>query len=350
MAFETSIELSDMANNVNPRISFILPFYGVEKFIWQCLESIYHQDIPESEYEVICINDCTPDQSEKIVLSYQKQHANLTLIRHDVNKKLGAARNTGLCAAKGQYVWFIDTDDYIQENCLGEVLSYCETDNLDMLHFAIINNKGEVSRELVSTDVITGVQEEIVSKEQCCIEVTFPWNRVYRRQFLLDNNLFFNDLYGGDVVQTILAINAAQRVRNVNKFYYIYRIDNTSSDTHSAPTADKMYKMYAVLGRAVDDIVPQMHPDWRWMVAECGPWRFNQMWKSILRFPVKEKVTFYRLLHSDKELLLYMLKRANRKSRFVMSHPLLVTMLSPIYNFARILRDKYKHCKQYLKK
>ena len=77
----------------NKRMSFILPFYGVERYIGECLESIYQQDIPEDQYEVICVNDCTADNSEQIVLQYAEQHPNLKLIRHEVNKKLGAAGN-----------------------------------------------------------------------------------------------------------------------------------------------------------------------------------------------------------------------------------------------------------------
>ena len=111
------------------RMSFILPFYGVERYIGKCLDSIYHQDIPEDQYEVICINDCSPDNSEQIVLQYAQEHTNLKLIKHDVNKKLGAARNTGLRAAQGNYVWFIDTDDFyevreVQKN----LLKYYEED------------------------------------------------------------------------------------------------------------------------------------------------------------------------------------------------------------------------------
>ena len=96
------------------RLSFILPFYGVENYIGSCLDSIYRQDIPEDQYEVICINDCSPDNSEQIVMQYAKKHTNLKLIKHEVNKKLGAARNTGLKAALGKYVWFIDTDEFLQ--------------------------------------------------------------------------------------------------------------------------------------------------------------------------------------------------------------------------------------------
>ncbi len=82
------------------KLSFIVPFYNVEKHIARCLDSLYNQDIPESEYEVICVNDCSPDNSRDIVLQYKKQHSNLILVEHERNKKLGAARNTGLRKAK----------------------------------------------------------------------------------------------------------------------------------------------------------------------------------------------------------------------------------------------------------
>ena len=92
------------------KLSIIIPFYKVERYIAECLDSVFAQDIPESEYEVICVNDCSPDGSRAIVLEYQKKHKNLVIIEHEKNMMLGAARNTGLRAAKGDFVWFIDSE------------------------------------------------------------------------------------------------------------------------------------------------------------------------------------------------------------------------------------------------
>ena len=122
------------------RLSIVVPFYGVERYIRQCLQSLYLQDVPESEYEVICVNDCSPDNCERIVLEFQQEHKNLVLLHHEVNKKLGAARNTGLKAALGKYVWFVDSDDYIKENCFGEILKSCEENNLQIFHWSIKDN------------------------------------------------------------------------------------------------------------------------------------------------------------------------------------------------------------------
>lgn len=96
-----------------PKLSIIIPFYNVKQYIAQCLDSVYRQDIPEEEYEVICVNDASPDHSRDIVLEYQKRHKNLVLIEHEHNKKLGAARNTGRSIARGKYIWNVDSDDYI---------------------------------------------------------------------------------------------------------------------------------------------------------------------------------------------------------------------------------------------
>jgi len=107
----------------------------LEKYIAECLDSVYNQDIPETEYEVICVNDCSPDNSRAIVLEYQKKHSNLRLIEHETNKMLGGARNTGLRAAQGEYIWFVDSDDFVGENIISCLLKYSNDNKLDILNF-----------------------------------------------------------------------------------------------------------------------------------------------------------------------------------------------------------------------
>ena len=117
------------------KLSIIVPFYNVEKYIAKCLDSLLDQDIPELEYEIICVNDCSPDNSRNIVIEYQKNHPNIILIEHESNKRQGAARNTGLSKTRGQFVWFVDSDDWIMSNCLKDILSICEKGFLDILAF-----------------------------------------------------------------------------------------------------------------------------------------------------------------------------------------------------------------------
>ena len=117
------------------KLSFIVPFYNVEPYIEECIRSLYAQDIPWDEYEVICVDDCSPDGSRAIVERLQKEYPTLQLLATPENLRQGGARNLALDVARGRYVWFIDSDDYIAENCLGTMLNQAEAEDLDILDF-----------------------------------------------------------------------------------------------------------------------------------------------------------------------------------------------------------------------
>lgn len=117
------------------RLSFIVPFYNVELYIEECIRSLYAQDIPWEEYEVICVDDCSPDGSRAIVERLQKEYPTLKLLTTPENLRQGGARNVGLDVAQGRYIWFVDSDDYIQPNCIQKLLTQAEEENLDILDF-----------------------------------------------------------------------------------------------------------------------------------------------------------------------------------------------------------------------
>lgn len=116
-------------------LSIVVPTYNVEKFIGNCLESLMTQDLPKAQYEVLVINDGSTDDSEKIAGAFAEKHKNIQLINQE-NKGLSGARNTGISLAKGKYIYFIDSDDYIAENTLGLILHLLEENNLDLLGIA----------------------------------------------------------------------------------------------------------------------------------------------------------------------------------------------------------------------
>ncbi len=318
------------------RLSLVIPFYGVEKYIGECLDSIYRQNIPETEYEVICVDDCSPDNSEEIVLAAQSNHKNLRLIRHETNKKLGAARNTGLVAAVGEYVWFIDSDDYIRDYCLRELIEECEKSDLDILHWSIMDNGGHWTKRIDTSDITTGI-DDVISGSR---DVTYPWNRLYKRTFLLENGLWFNDLWGGDVIHTIQALNVAQRTKGISDCYYYYRTDNQTSDMHSPGTATKVVSFSYILGRAIRDVSSQFDPRFQPLVAEWVQWRVNKSFKSILKLPFNEKKQFYALLRQDQELKDFAMQIADWKVKTVISCPFVVFLAHPFVMGAMYLKGR----------
>ena len=107
-------------------ISIIIPIYNVEQYIGQCLESIYFQPMDENLFEVVAVNDGTPDKSMDVVEKYAETHSNLTVVNQD-NQGLSVARNTGLEHARGEYVWFVDSDDWLTADSLATVLNAVRT-------------------------------------------------------------------------------------------------------------------------------------------------------------------------------------------------------------------------------
>jgi glycosyltransferase involved in cell wall biosynthesis len=215
------------------RLSIVIPFYNVEKYIAQCLDSVYSQDLPEDEYEVICVNDCSPDNSRDIVLAYQQKHSNLKLIEHERNKKLGAARNTGFDAAQGKYVWFIDSDDFINENVLSRLLSVAENNDLEILQFSIRKcDDGIITDFYVYSSETEVIEGAMFLKNQA---LTFweksvaTWSKIYSRSFLFKHQLRYKEeCFFEDMDHTLKALLLSHRFKCIKDIVYFYRINNIS--------------------------------------------------------------------------------------------------------------------------
>ena len=114
------------------KLSIIIPIYGVEKYIEKCLISCINQDIILGyDYEIICINDGTKDRSAEIAKQIASYHKGVVVIDQE-NGGLSAARNAGLMKAKGEYIWFVDSDDWINNGCLKRITKKLQN-NIDIL-------------------------------------------------------------------------------------------------------------------------------------------------------------------------------------------------------------------------
>lgn len=252
-----------------PRLSVILPFYNVEKYIAECLDSVYNQDIPEEDYEVICVDDASSDTSRAIVLKYQKLHSNLILVEHDVNKKLGAARNTGRHVAKGKYLWNVDSDDRIAPNCFGEILDKCEKNDLDVLVFSFsrLNGNSLEARGLepwLETNYVcngaTFWRQQVLKQQG---EISPVWTQVYRKDYLNEHNIWSPEInMGEDVPFTFASILSAKRLMSCNQAYYIYRhnLSSLSAAVRKMPTPESLYENCFYCSRLVFAIIPRINP------------------------------------------------------------------------------------------
>lgn len=230
------------------KVSFILPCYNVAAYIGRCLDSIENQDIMQDEYEVICVDDCSTDNTIEIISFYQKQYSNIRLFCHTENQTAGGARNTGIQAAVGDYLWFVDPDDEIERCIVGSFYGLAATNSLDVLLFGhtTYDEKGALSQTFKMKE------SSHITDGQSFIEQVFPGriadvcmmvNVLYHRQYLMENGIRFPRIKASqDVVFAWDALLHASKVQSVdNNGYIVYKRPESTTGIVGRNKADKMF-------------------------------------------------------------------------------------------------------------
>ena len=270
------------------KLSFIIPIYNAEKYLRICLDSLYQQNIPEDEYEVICINDCSPDMSRDIVLEYQKNHENIVFIENEKNLGQGSSRNKGLRIAKAKYVWFIDSDDYVEKNCLSNLLMTVEKDNLDILNFWITRDIDGVITTINSisdtSEVVCGATW-LVNLKNNFDENGYCVTKIYKTTFLIDNHLSFPEILYEDQIFCLKAVYLAKRFKFINKDIYFYRYNPQSTLNHKF----RPLHYYSALACGTDylsfyNTIKKDDPEFAEKVKLSGLWKINFGCKELLYY------------------------------------------------------------------
>lgn len=220
-------------------ISFILPIYNVEKYLNQAVESIEMGNESLSKtIEVVLVNDGSTDSSELICMNLKRKYKNIIYLKKE-NGGLSDARNYGLIHARGKYVFFLDSDDYIAENCVKYLVENVEKYNEDIFVWDAIQvddrdniiNDGvyKFNHAHLSENIYTG---ESFIKNQLVDTGDYPstvWLGMYNRNFLLNNNLFFKKgILHEDELWTPMTYLESNSIRYLKKDIYIYRIRENS--------------------------------------------------------------------------------------------------------------------------
>ena len=165
-------------------LSIIVPIYNVEAYLEDCLDSLLHQDIESSMYEIICINDGSTDKSKEILDKLSKIVNHIVII-HQSNQGVSAARNKGIELAKGEYIWFVDADDVIAYNCLGDICKQLNEESPDLLFVKPIafNDGDDIDR------FKTGNIQENETTEQYH---DWLWTRILKRNIIVSSGVRFN--------------------------------------------------------------------------------------------------------------------------------------------------------------
>lgn len=165
-----------------PKFSVIIPVYNAEKYINQCISSLLNQEY--TDYELILVNDCSTDRSLEVCEEFQKKYSNVVIINQLQNKGVSAARNRGIEAASGEYILFVDSDDFVANNYFQTLHDLTKEYNVELISFGhydyIVDATGKTETK------ISGMNYAMSSND------TAPWNKLFFKTFFASpwNKLF----------------------------------------------------------------------------------------------------------------------------------------------------------------
>ena len=227
---------------MKPILSIIIPAYNAAHYIKRCLDSIFvNGGLDKTSLdliETIVVDDCSKDNTSTIVEKYRDTYnmSNLRLIRHNKNLQQGAARNTGLKKACGNYIWFVDVDDIIMPGFLAILQHPNFLSDIDVFQFNAIAedlNGNQIAEEYLQEAVtaVSGIDYlEYEANIRYENRIRATWSKWYRRDYLIHNNLYFQEgVYWEDVIHTLKCIYLSTKFTYLPKIGYIY-VQTPNSD------------------------------------------------------------------------------------------------------------------------
>ena len=244
-----------------PKISIIIPVYNVEKYLRECLDSCVNQTL--EDIEIICVDDCSPDNSIKILEEYQQKDPRIKILRHKENKKQGAARNKGLEVATGEYIWFVDSDDYIDTKACQILYDAIKEFDVDILCFSALRFSEESGERKYFYDKYyhQGVQiNKIYHPKTNWKEINFsnlnvaPWAYLTKRD-LIQKLRFIEGVFYEDAEFTPILLASANSFCFIPYSAYFYRINQGS--TMLTPMSQKRLEDQIAVAESLDKFVQE---------------------------------------------------------------------------------------------
>lgn len=305
---------------MNPLVSIVIPVYNVESYLDKCMQSLTNQTYPKESMEIIAINDGSTDGSLDILQSYADDWDSFRIVNQE-NKGPGAARNVGIDLARGKYIYFLDSDDWISPNLLSDCVLIMESDDLQVCHFQKYffrdsGKKGGNSEPSLSQSknqsfgIETGadfLKKQMDVKENC----TQVWLYFIKTAFLRENNLYFPDLFFlEDIPFIIRMLLLAERFMNIKTGYYIRRLRSGSIMT-SMKRLDRADSYISVL-EIVHSFFDEMNQSQAALLSRymmiilnntLSYYRLNEIWERRSELWSVAKMTKYKWFLINPEFL-----------------------------------------------
>ena len=210
------------------KLSIIVPVYGVEKYIDKCLNSLVKQSL--KEIEVIVVNDGTKDNSQKIIDKYVKKYPDKIKSYIKENGGQGSARNYGLKKATGEYIGYVDSDDFVEKDMYKKLYNKAKENNYDI----VVCGNYNVSEDYQNKNIDAFINNYNTDLENIFFGKMAVWNKIYKRDILIKNKLEFKEkVWYEDLAFTLKAIMNSNTFAFIDEPLYDYLIREGSTMNNS---------------------------------------------------------------------------------------------------------------------
>lgn len=284
-------------------ISVIMPCYNTEQYVEETLKSVLNQSF--KDYEIICLNDGSTDGTLEILNRYQKSYPNIRVISSE-NHGVAYQRNIGVQCAQGKYIYYMDSDDLLRENCLETLYQYAEADNLDIVYFEADSFYETKEIEEAFPQFLTlyhrhkdydgvydgrnlYIQMENAGDIKMSVGLQFT-----RRQFLIENNIKFGtERYFEDNLYTVKVMLKARKAKCVKDNLYLRRVRANSTMT----TAENKTRFESYL-EVIIGLMKILENERKESALQEAIYKrirgtFINVYKDYLKIPEEEKEKFF---------------------------------------------------------
>lgn len=226
------------------KLSIVIPVYNVEKYLSQCLDSVI---VPElDDYEIIAVDDGSTDSSPDILRHYLNKYSGLLNVISKTNGGLGSARRAGMEKASGEYIVFLDSDDYYTDCAVAEMLEYCRQDfDICFFDFISVSEDGRFLKRMKGCSSVEG-EFTLSSYPQVLFDLPSGTNKIFRTSLFRETGIFFPDRVWFEDLRTIPKLYAfASKMIYCGRPWYYYR-QQASSITHGNAPARNLEIIDAV--------------------------------------------------------------------------------------------------------
>ncbi|MBZ7982168.1 glycosyltransferase [Campylobacter sp. RM12640] len=340
-------------------ISVIIPIYNSETYLAKCLDSIlaYKKD----DLELVCVDDGSTDDSLQILKEYKKRYQNIIVLKQE-NKGAGTARNYGLSVASGKFIFFMDSDDWIESRNLENILDYIKDKDLDFCKFK--NYEYDEQKDEIIESKYGNLSEfylyfykqlSFVNNKELIKLPDSPWSGIYKREFLLQNHIYFDNLKcGNDVSFFINCLIKANKVFVLPIYLVYYRVNNPKSligirSKNFNNQLEQFYIIEDIIKDQQENIKKQIRLHLIWTIR----YRINLYLNDyLLDIDIRNKIyneskIFFTNLNKDflyneyclEQLNCILINSSNLEEFYELQNQPKVSVLIPIYNNEKYLKE-----------